>query len=248
MVTFSAYTNNGDRKVNEDSYGTAYRGASLCFVVADGLGGHGGGEIASRKAVDAVCNTFIEQGWSERFFENAFSRAQKEILDEQELQHAPSRMKTTLVVLILHEDRIHMAHIGDSRLYLFKDRRIKKRTIDHSVPQMLALSGEIKDSDIRHHPDRNRLIRVMGIKGETPRYEVAEPIRLSGSQSFLLCSDGYWELIEEKEMEQCLAKAKSPEEWIEQMTAIVDQNGKRVEMDNNTCIAVWSRRKGLFGW
>ena len=56
------------------------------------------------------------------------------------------------------------------------------------------------------------------------------------------------ELIEEKEMEQCLAKAKSPEEWIEQMTEIVDQNGKRVEMDNNTCIAVWSRKKGLFGW
>lgn len=223
-------------------------GESFCFVVADGLGGHGGGEIASRLAVDAVCSTFVAHGWTDRFFEAAFSKAQKEILAEQERQHAPSRMKTTLVVLVLHEGTAHWAHAGDSRLYYFKNGRIKKRTLDHSVPQMLALSGEIQEKEIRHHPDRNRLMRVLGIRGESPRFEAAAPIKLSGTQHFLLCTDGYWELAEETDMERLLAESDGVADWIQKMNEVVLKNGKNTDMDNFTCLAVSSRQKGLFGW
>lgn len=247
MVSFKEYTNPGSREKNEDNCGTACNGNDMCFVVADGLGGHGGGEVASNLAVDAVCNLFVEAGWSEDFFEKAFSRAQREILAEQERQHAPSRMKTTLVILVFHEGKAYWAHIGDSRLYLFKGSKVKKRTIDHSVPQMLALSGEISDREIRHHPDRNRLIRVLGIQGDSPRYETEPPVKLAGSQSFLLCTDGYWELVEETVMERFLSEAGAPEEWIERMNREIAKNGAGREMDNYTCIAVWSRRKRLFG-
>ncbi|MBQ8189094.1 MAG: protein phosphatase 2C domain-containing protein [Lachnospiraceae bacterium] len=77
----------------------------MCFALADGLGGHGGGEIASRCAVDAVCMLFGEKGFSENFFEEAFRDAQKSILQMQEELHAPSRLKTTLVILVIHDGK-----------------------------------------------------------------------------------------------------------------------------------------------
>jgi serine/threonine protein phosphatase PrpC len=248
MFTFSEYTNIGSRQQNEDNLGVACHGESYCFVVADGLGGHGGGEVASKIAVDTVCDLFVEKGWSENFFEQAFSTVQESILEEQERQHTPSRMKTTLVILVIHEDRAYYAHVGDSRLYYFKNNKVRKRTLDHSVPQMLALSGEIKESEIRHHPDRNRLIRVLGVKGESPRYEVGDPIKISGNQSFLLCTDGYWELIEEKQMENHLVRACDVSDWIKKMNQDIDNNGKGTDMDNYTCVAVLSHTKRLFNW
>lgn len=247
MVTFYKYTNQGGRKINEDNCGIACNGDNFCFVVADGLGGHGGGDVASRMAVDAVCDTFAVDGWSEHFFSDAFALAQKNILTEQERLHTPSRMKTTLVILVLSDGKIHWAHVGDSRLYYFKGTRIKKRTIDHSVPQMLALSGEIKDEDIRHHPDRNRLIRVMGNRGEKPRFEEENPIKLSGTQYFLLCTDGWWELVDEQYMEQSLKNNSALEGWVQQMEREIQKNGQGSEMDNYTCIVIKSHQKGLFG-
>lgn len=67
-------------------------------------------------------------------------------------------------------------HVGDSRLYYFKNGKIVKRTLDHSVPQMLVARGEIDEKEIRHHPDRNRLVRVMGMEWDEPKYQVSEPM------------------------------------------------------------------------
>ena len=78
------------------------------------------------------------------------------------------------------------------------------RTIDHSIPQMLALAGEIKEKEIRRHPDRNKLLRVVGTDWENPQYEISEDVEKTGGEAFLLCSDGFWENITEKEMVKCL--------------------------------------------
>ena len=88
-----------------------------------------------------------------------------------------------------------------------------EHTLDHSVPQMLAAIGEIKENEIRHHPDRNRLLRVLGTEMEEPRHQKSEWMEKQTHQAFLLCSDGFWELINEKKMEWCLKWAKSPEQW-----------------------------------
>ena len=220
---FSTITNQGGRPVNEDSIGITEHGGLVCFVVADGLGGHGMGDAASQltvKAFDEVFSSPEEKPLSE-LLSNAFLQAQADILREQQRTGAPSQMKTTAVALAIQNGQVAWGHIGDSRLYAFARNKVKLRTQDHSVPQMLVLSGEIKEKAIRGHPDRNRLLRVLGVAGDPPRFELSELHQIDQFQAFLLCSDGFWELITEKEMEKLLKKSRSPEDWLMQMQTVV---------------------------
>ena len=105
---------------------------------------------------------------------------------------------------------------------------------------MLVLARDIKEKQIRNHPDRNRLLRVMGIEWEKPMYELAEPKKLGDYQAFLLCSDGFWELIDEKQMGKLLKSSSTVEEWMQSMVQVVRSNGTGKNMDNYTAIALWS--------
>ena len=122
---------------------------------------------------------------------------------------------------------------------MFYKNKVKTRTLDHSIPQMLVLAKEIKEDMIRNHPDRNMLLRVMGVEWDEIMYELMQPISLKKCQAFLLCSDGFWELIDEKEMNAQLRKSNSVEEWLDNMVKIVEDNGKGKNMDNYSAIAVW---------
>lgn len=148
-------------------------------------------------------------------------------------------MKTTLVLLMIDENNLLWGHIGDSRLYQFKNKKYVLHTPDHSVPQMLVKAGEITEKEIRGHADRNRLLRVMGIEWEYPQYEIAAIQKAEKQMNFLLCSDGFWELIEEKEMVKALKKAKSSKEWLDIMEQKILKNGKGKQMDNYSAIAVF---------
>jgi serine/threonine protein phosphatase PrpC len=112
---------------------------------------------------------------------------------------------------------------------------------DHSVPYMLYLSKEIKESEIRNHPDRNMLLRVMGSEWKGSMYEVFKPLNLKHFQAFLLCSDGFWELITEDEMCELLKKTSTAAEWLDAMTKVVQKNGIGKEMDNYSAIAILNK-------
>lgn len=243
-VEYTTYTNKGDREINEDSYGVAIYRDAYCFVVADGLGGHGGGDVASKCAVEAVCTMFRTTGYTDAFFASAAAAAQKRIVIEQMETHRVSQMKTTLVILVVTPQKTYWAHIGDSRLYHWKGKKLKERTTDHSVPQMLALSGEIQETEIRHHPDRNRLLRVLGVRGDQPNLEIGKPVRNAGFHRYLLCTDGYWELVNENQMTDAMNSSNTLEEWVINMNEAVRNGGENTEMDNYTAIAV-SVRKGV---
>lgn len=239
MVKFAMISREGSRDNNEDSIGMYQDGDSYCFILADGLGGHGKGEVASRIAVEAVIGQFAAGERTEEFLDEVFCAAQTAIVEKQESDHTCRDMKTTLVVLDVEPEQVRWGHIGDSRLYYFQNGRIQSRTLDHSVPQMLVAVGEIREKDIRHHPDRNRLLRVLGVEMDEVNHQTAEPLPRKKGQAFLLCSDGFWELIEEKKMEAAYRRASDPEAWLAAMEEIVQKNGKGTDMDNYSAVAVW---------
>ena len=238
MIQYHLISCKGERVTNEDYVGMYEKEGEYCFLLADGLGGHGKGEIASELVVTQGIVEF-EKG---QFFEaipQAFEVAQEKLLEKQKMESSPTAMKTTMVMLCIGKKGLYWGHVGDSRLYYFRKNKLIKRTLDHSVPQMLVASGEIKEKDIRGHEDRNRLLRVMGTPWVATPYEIEEVHKVQGKQAFLLCSDGFWELIEEKKMIGCLKKADTVEQWIEMMEEIVKERGMGQEMDNYSAVGIW---------
>lgn len=239
-MDWAAISHPGSREVNEDSTGIAETQDVRCFVVADGLGGHGMGDTASQTAVEAFRSVF--QGSSApltQTMEAAFLHAQDQLLAEQNRLHVPAQMKTTAVALAVDQTHLIWGHIGDSRLYSFRWGRVRQLTRDHSVPQMLVMTKQIRPQAIRFHPDRNMLLRVLGLAGEPPRFELSPPKKRKKKQVFLLCTDGFWEWITEKEMAHCLRSATSAEDWLTRMEQIILSRGEGLQMDNLSAIGVW---------
>ena len=238
-MEFCSISKPGNREINEDSLGPFICNGLAGFIVADGLGGHGKGDIASQIAVKEFQNTLKrsnELSISQRL-DTAIHNAQDAILLEQAHQNSPLQMKTTFAAVIMDGQTATCGHIGDSRIYVFRHNKIWKHTLDHSVPQMLVLSKEIKERDIRNHPDRNKLLRALGVEG-TVKYDDFE-VETQKVQALLLCSDGFWENILENEMCSLLKKSYSVQEWMDQMCEMVERRGVSRDMDNYSAIAVW---------
>lgn len=238
-ITYGMLTNKGERAVNEDFLDVSITPERLAFILCDGLGGHGNGDIASRFVTEQV-KAALEQ---KKTVEESIQHAQDALLEKQIAEHAGNSMKTTVTCLALAGDQARFAHVGDSRVYYFEKTKYVLRSQDHSIPQMLVNRGDIKEKDIRHHEDRSRLLRVMGTEWDRPKYQVVEGIKLTKRSSFLLCSDGFWELIDEKQMSKTLKKADSPQQWLAAMEEIILANGKGTNMDNYSAIAVFVRDK-----
>lgn len=238
-LTYAIFSDKGDREINEDSVGKANNSSGSCFILCDGLGGHGMGDVASKLVVNTFKKMFIAGNTCSDFLEAAFQNAQKLLMKKQVELKAMRKMKTTTAAVVIDDKKAYIGYIGDSRVYVFRKNKMKKRTLDHSIPQMLVFSKEIKENEIRNHPDRNILLRVMGIEWDEPMYEIMKPIVLKKDRAFLLCSDGFWELIEEDRMCALLEKAESVDDWVNSMAQTVKNNGANRNMDNYSAIAIW---------
>lgn len=241
MLAYAMFSDKGNRPQNEDSIYANATSKKGCFVLADGLGGQGKGDVASKFVVDMVKKMYKKKKrCRDDFITQMVNECQREMLKIKVNEDITENMMTTLVILLIEGEKISWGHVGDSRLYHFENRKLMERTMDHSVPQVLAAAGDIKESEIRHHPDRNRLLRAIGMnEQEGTMNSIREIKKESKKHTFLLCSDGFWEYIDEKHMEKTLKHAKTPEAWISKMKKIVQKNGKNFNMDNYTAIAVF---------
>ena len=236
MVDIASYSSQGGRDYNEDSVAVSDNGGRCCVIVADGLGGHGGGKIASQKAVEMIAAAFaLESNINEAWIQSIFEGVNQAVLSGQT---DSCKMKTTCASLFVENDYALWAHLGDSRLYHFVDGQLEFCTTDHSVSQMAVLSGEITKAQIRFHEDRNRVLRAFG--AEIQVKPDIDGVRLDDGafHAFLLCSDGFWEYVLEGEMEIDLGKVETPEVWLQYMIERLEKrvNGKN---DNYTAAALF---------
>ena len=234
MLQTASYTDIGGRPANEDTTRQArLDGDRLCLVVADGLGGHGGGALASAAAADAIC-----QAWGGEA--DADGLRELVLLGHRAvtaIQTPECAMKSTVVALELEGNRAVWAHVGDSRLYHFQNGKLTFQTRDHSASQLAVFMGEITVDQIRFHEDRNRVLRALG-QDDPPTVETRETDLDPGKHAFLLCSDGFWEYVLEKEMEEDLAAASGPLDWLARMRKRLTDRVPP-DNDNNTAAAAW---------
>lgn len=232
-LNYSEYSDIGGRSVNEDMVQVTSHQDCVIAMVADGLGGHGNGDIASRMVVSAISENIRNSAASKTMAEAAIRDANERMMAKQEKVH--NNMKTTIALLWLNDTKACAAHVGDTRIYQFRDGKIIFQTKDHSVPQMEINLGHISQEQIRGHVDRNRLTRALGYKRDV--IIDSEMLTVQSGDAFLLCSDGFWEVIWENEMIDTLKKSKDAKSWLKEMLDLLSVR-LTTESDNNTAIAL----------
>lgn len=229
----------GQRKRNEDTcgYWTSEQGG--CWVVSDGAGGHGSGDVASQLVVDSTLERFATKPEvSEKSVTDLATDAQATVMAHKNKNPQGDDMHATAVILLIDPNTAHAVwtHIGDSRLYLFRQRKIALQTRDHSLVQQLIDAGYGNADIIRTHPQRNMLTSAIGSEEVTISVS-GEPIVMQEGDLFLLCTDGWWEYVDEALMEEMLEDADSVQDWLNTMAHRVAQSAKE-NADNYTALAV----------
>lgn len=235
----------GGRKRNEDRMGYTYTQAAAIFLVADGLGGHPEGDVASQICLQVVTTMFHKQATPKLAnvpeFLNASMRACHEQLISYATMHGLSQTpSSTLVIAILQGDQCFTAHCGDSRRYLVRDGAVLSRTLDHSVAEwkdsMLLASGEAPAS-------KHMLYSCLGAPRQ-PVIEIDTPISLEVGDRLLLCSDGLWGNVEENQIVDSLTAYPVTEAANELLDLALQHGGSYC--DNVTLIAVaWEKADNL---
>jgi len=186
----------GGRTRNEDRVGHDRTADALVMAVADGLGGHGHGEVAAEAAIRSILATFQRQARPrltnpQAFLADALAGAHTAVLAQAALRKLDDRPRTTCVVCVVQDGFAAWAHAGDSRLYVLRNGRVLMRTRDHSRVQALIDEGRLSEDAARTHPQRNTLTSCLGAE-LAPRFEFSETLPLKRGDVLLLCTDGLW--------------------------------------------------------
>ena len=205
-MRFSIYQDSkkGGRKVNQDRMGYLYTRDSLLMVVADGMGGHARGEIASELTLQTIAALFQRQAKPmlsdpAGFLEESILSAHRELHRYRAENSLPEAPRTTIVACVIQQGLAMWAHAGDSRLYLIRGPRIATRTVDHSRVHHLVSSGLISDEDAKDHPERNRIYNCVGAY-VAPTVEISHPMALHSGDVVLLCTDGLWGALQDRQI------------------------------------------------
>jgi serine/threonine protein phosphatase PrpC len=229
-LDISYYSSTGERDINEDFVSVKKSGSSVIAIVADGLGGHEDGELASGLAVETILCELNNKEISSEELRKAVLLANDRIIESVE----SDTMKSTVAVSWMDEKQAVFSNVGDTRIYLFRDKKVLYQSTDHSVSQMAVMAGEITTSEIRGHKDRNKLVRVLGSKNNI-KVDI-KSADLSHGDAILICSDGFWENITEEEMCSLLMSSENASQWIAKMRQTFETECD--DKDNNSAIAV----------
>lgn len=230
------------RELNEDNFGIFgfENGASkgVC-VLADGMGGHNAGEVASSIAVESVIGELSEsfENTSEENINSdiasAIDYANSSVYEMSLKNYEQAGMGTTLVVAYVNESHVRVANIGDSRAYLVNKDEICRITVDHSVVEELVQRGTISREEAKNHPDKNIITRALG----TDSFVMADYYEYTASpeETIILCSDGLTEMVEEKTIKDIVLASENIDETVK---SLIDEANKNGGVDNITVVAI----------
>jgi serine/threonine protein phosphatase PrpC len=242
-MKYAAITDKGMvRKKNEDNYRiiSDYMDKPSFFIIADGMGGHSSGEIASKIAVE-IAENHIKN--SEKSFDNKDDIVElinSIIIDaDSEIQYSSHTkteregMGTTFIIMVVLDDIAYIGHIGDSRVYLINDNIITKVTTDHSYVEELLKTGSITEKEAKNHPKKNLITRALG-HIESDLADIYR-VEFNKNNTIIMCTDGLTNKISNEEILEYSEKHKMPYELCR---GLVDKANERGGEDNITVIAV----------
>lgn len=230
---FSQYTSRGGRKCNEDS---------LCVTehmvaVADGLGGQGEGDVASQACVEYLLKLAPPDTIDNESMHRIIDEVNLAVYNAKISYIKKSNMASTVVAAFVKDGRFNYLNVGDSRLYYFRKNKLLFRSKDHSITQMCVDMGEITEKQMRFHEDRNKLTKALGLDSTIKIKNVFDEIELSAGDAYLLCSDGFWEYVLEKDMEKALKNADTPQQWLDDMLKKLRKRSPE-NCDNRSAVCV----------
>ena len=234
----------GARERNEDYLQHGALDAGWYAVLSDGAGGHRNGAEAADLVVRMVTHELgvqiMQQDRPLPDLGEVVQVANDALNRRQHGATGTGRMHATLVVLWIAKGsgRALWSHVGDSRLYLLRRGRVALVTRDDSVVQALVDAGLIAPHEAREHAQRNHLVAAMGSDDPIHPHLSQPGFRVRDGDAFLLCSDGWYDRLDEADIERCLAGADSAEAWLDQMQRLVLQR-QRTNQDNFSAVAVW---------
>ncbi len=198
------------RSVNEDSFFASPIGqkGEILAVVADGMGGHNAGEVASAQAVNILKDLNLRAGIPIKdTLLGAIDCANNEIYKMSQKNPQQHGMGTTITACVISDNKATVAQVGDSRLYLIKNGKLSQITKDHSLVEMLLENGEITKEDAKNHPQKNVITRALGTDNtvDIDTYE----LEVSEDDILLLCSDGLVNMVDEEKILSVITKAQN---------------------------------------
>ena len=214
------------REVNEDYYGSFTGNFGELLIVCDGMGGHKGGETASRLAVESVKNHFENLGFEfdpSAEIRKALAEANRLIINTAQQDPSLSDMGSTIVLVLFKNSTAHCAHLGDSRIYLIKDGKIRQLTKDHSLVQQMIDSNMITEVDAKVHPKKNVITKALGINAEIEP-DILEPFELKENDKLILCTDGLTSYVTEQEIFE-LAENNTSQQASQKLVELANNRG-----------------------
>ena len=243
-VEFATLSGQGARTYNEDACGYWTSPTASCFIVCDGAGGHGGGDVASETAVRTLLSAFSSApSLDGPHVAGLIAQTDSAIRYGQKLSGSLSKMSATVTALFIdaRAQRAQWSHLGDTRLYHIRRRDCRCMTKDHSVVQSFVDAGVIEAHEVRHHARRNLLFAALGMGDGTAPEALDAAFQIEDGDAFLICTDGFWEAVDETEMVDCLTRSDSAEEWLVQMEQLILERAGDTQ-DNYSGLALWIGR------
>jgi serine/threonine protein phosphatase PrpC len=223
------------RTSNEDSY--VVNGNAGLFLVADGMGGHAAGEVASKEAAETIERVVLssdDKADPEELLRNAVESANLRVYEKQRQRSDYGGMGSTLTALLFRDGKYYVAHVGDSRAYLWRDRTLSQITKDHSVVWHLFENSLLRKEDLCRHPQKNLITRSIGphpdVESDLESGEIRE------SDVYMLCSDGLTDVLPDEAISGILAQPdRTPQDLADTLVASANAGGGP---DNVTVVVV----------